>query len=276
MYPDVSGTPRRRPTRGRPAPLLALLAVVAVLGVACGGDDDGGAGRGTEAGPQLSGELKVFAAASLTKPFTEAGKAFEGAHPGVKVIFSFGPSNTLASQVNEGAPADVLATADEATMKTASGAGSVTSPRTFARNRLAVLVAKGNPKKVQSLADLGKPGVIFVTCALQVPCGKFGLEAVQRAGVAAKPISLEENVKAVVSKVTLGEADAGIVYVTDVKAEGDKAQGVDIPDDQNVIATYPIGVVTKSAKADLGRAWVGFVVSGDGQRILAQAGFMSP
>jgi molybdate transport system substrate-binding protein len=259
--------------------LLALLAAVALLGVACGGDDGAGEGQDTAttaAGPRLSGELRVFAAASLTKPFTEAGKAFEGAHPGAKVTFSFGPSNTLASQVNEGAPADVLATADEATMKTASGAGSVSAPRTFTRNRLAILVARGNPKQVQSLADLGKPGVIFVTCALQVPCGKFGLEALQKAGVTAKPISLEENVRAVASKVTLGEADAGIVYVTDVKAEGDKAQGVDIPDDQNVIATYPIGVVTKSAKADLARAWVDFVVSGEGQRILTMAGFASP
>ncbi|MGH9280146.1 MAG: molybdate ABC transporter substrate-binding protein, partial [Acidimicrobiales bacterium] len=200
------------------------LAILAALAAACG--DDASAG----------GSVTVLAAASLTEPFTSIGRRFEAANPGTKVTFSFDASSTLVQQVKAGAPADVLATADEATMKQATDAAAVGAPAVFAHNRLAILVAAGNPKGVRGLSDLGRSDLIVVLCAPEVPCGRFGAQALDRAGVSARPRSLEPNGKGVVSKVTLGEADAGIVYVTDARAAGPKAAAVDIPVEQNVVA----------------------------------------
>ena len=221
----------------------------------------------------LGGSITVLAASSLTDAFNEVGRQFQAAHPGIAISFSYGASSTLAQQVNAGAPADVLATADEATMQTAVGGGRVNSPAVFAHNRLALLVAKGNPKNIRTLADLGRPGVIVVLCAAEVPCGRFGAQALDKAGVKVTPASLEANVRGVVSKVTLGEADAGIVYLTDARVAGDKAEGVTIPDAQNVRATYPIATVKASKNMALADAFVAFVRSPDGLQILAKAGF---
>jgi molybdate transport system substrate-binding protein len=215
----------------------------------------------------------VFAASSLTEAFNELGTAFEAANAGAKVTFNFGASSTLVQQIAGGAPADVLATADEPTMQQAVKAATVTEPSVFARNRLSILVAKGNPKGIRSLADLARPGLIVVLCAAEVPCGRFGAQALGKAGVTVTPRSLEPNVKGVQSKVTLGEADAGIVYVTDVKTAGDKAEGVAIPDAQNVVAAYPIVTVRASGNPALAAAFVAYVRSEAGRQALANAGF---
>jgi molybdate transport system substrate-binding protein len=246
--------------------LVALLASVALLAVGCGRND------------ATTGEVHVFAASSLTEAFTEMGTSFEADHPNVKVTFSYAASSALAEQVNQGGPADVLATADESNMKKVTDTGNASNPKTIARNRLSILVEKGNPKGITGLADLGSSGVVFVICAPEVPCGKFGAAALAKANVTAKPASLEENVKAVVSKVTLGEADAGIVYVTDVKAAGDKAEGVDIDvaDDPALEAVYPIATTKTGASNDAARAWVDYVLSSDGQATLAKFGFLAP
>jgi molybdate transport system substrate-binding protein len=254
--------------------MLAALAVLAIFAGACGADDEASnPGATGDVGSKLTGALNVFSAASLTEAFTEMGKSFEAKNPGVDVTFNFGASNALVEQVNQGAPADVLATADEANMAKASAAGNVANRKVFVRNRLAIMVAKGNPKKLQGLADLARPGVVFVMCAPTVPCGRFGAEALNKAGVRAQPRSQEESVKGVVSKVTFGEADAGIVYVSDIRAVGDKAEGVVIPDQHNVIATYPIASLTKAQSPQLAQAWVDFVLSEEGQAILFRFGF---
>lgn len=250
-----------------------------LLAAACGGggdEDSSGPSQPQSGGTaEVSGELNVFAGASLTEPFKALAKAFEVKYPGVRVKFNFGHI-TLADQINGGAAADVFAIADEPLMKRVVDAGNAAGPRIFARNRLAIVVAKGNPKGIRGLSDLAKPGLVALLCSPQVPCGKFGTEALQKAGVKAQARSLEEGVNAIVSKVTLGEADAGIVYVTDVEAGGDKIEGVGIPDDHNVIAGYPITVLTKTRNREAARAWVDFVVSGEGQGILAGYGFMAP
>jgi molybdate transport system substrate-binding protein len=280
---EVAMLGRSRSLPSRSAVWVALAAMLLAGG--CGGHD--GEGRATmtstaatetppagASAPILSGTITVLAAASLTGAFTEMGRLFQAAHPAAKVIFSFGASSTLATQAIQGAPADVMASAYDATLQKVVDAGTASAPTTFARNRLAILVAKGNPKGIGGLKDLGRPGIDFVLCAAEVPCGKFGAQALGRAGVTALPRSYEENVRAVVSKVTLGEADAGIVYVTDAKAAGDKAEGVAIPEAENVVAVYPIAVLKQSGEPEVARAFVEYVRSAAGQEVLAKYGFL--
>ena len=227
--------------------------------------------------PALSGEVVVFAASSLTESFTALGKAFEVAHPGTKVTLSFGASSTLVQQVIEGAPADVFASADTNNMKKLTDAGQATGqPVVFARNRLAIIVPKGNPKQIASLADLTKPGAIVALCAENVPCGNFAKQALTKAGLTVTPKSYEDNVKGVVTKAVLGEIDAGIVYATDVQASAGKAEGVTIPDDQNIIASYPIVATARTTHTALAKAFVDFVSGADGRATLAAAGFLAP
>jgi molybdate transport system substrate-binding protein len=252
-----------------------LVLPVVLMAAACG-DDHASEPRATAVNQAaaISGPVTVLAAASLTEAFTELGRTFETDHPGVKVTFSFGASSTLAQQALDGAPADLLATADEANLARVVDAGGASDPRVFARNRLSILVGKGNPKGIATLADLADPGVVVVLCAPEVPCGKFGAQVLQKADVTVTPKSLEENVKGVVSKVTLGEADAGLVYVTDARAAGDKAEGVSIPDEQNVIAVYPIGRLKQAGNAEAVLAFRNFVLSPAGQATLAGYGFL--
>jgi molybdate transport system substrate-binding protein len=251
-----------------------LWLLVALLAAACGGDAPKPRAADASRSPEVSGTVTVLAAASLTEAFTELGRTFESEHPGVKVTFSFGASSTLAQQALDGAPADLLATADEASMQKAVDGATASDPRVFARNRLSILVSSGNPKGIATLADLAEPGVLLVLCAPEVPCGKFGARVFQKAGVTATPKSLEENVKGVVSKVTLGEADAGLVYVTDAKAAGQRAEGISIPDEQNVIAVYPMGLLKQAGNDEAARAFRNFVLSPAGQAILAAYGFL--
>jgi molybdate transport system substrate-binding protein len=260
--------------RCRPSLALALaLTLVLGAGAACGDDKPkesaASSTSATTAAP--AGNVTVLAAASLSEAFKELGTAFEAKHPGSKVTFSFDASSALATQANNGAPADLFASADQPNMTKVTDAGNAKDPKVFAHNKLAIIVAKGNPKKVKGLADFTR--ISFVLCAPEVPCGKYGAEALSKAGVKATPKSLETNVKAVVTKVTSGEADAGIGYVTDAKAAAASAEGVDIPDAQNVVAEYPMAVLKQSANTNLAYAFLDFILSSDAQAVLAKYGF---
>jgi len=249
--------------------LAAVLAVAALALAACGGDDSGGGSGG-----QSPTEIKVFAAASLTAAFTELGQQYGSANGGTKVTLNFAGSQALATQIQQGAPADVFASADIPNMDKVKDL--VGTPQNFASNLLQVVVEKGNPKGVKGLEDLANPDLKVVLAAPDVPAGKYAQQALEKAGVTVKPVSEEDNVKAVVTKVSLGEADAGIVYVTDVTAGGDKVEGVDIPEELNVVATYPIATVRASKAQDQAQAFMDLVLSAQGQQVLEQYGFLPP
>jgi molybdate transport system substrate-binding protein len=221
------------------------------------------------------GDLIVFAASSLTKAFEAIGTAFEAEHPGTTVRFNFAASSALAAQINQGAPADVFASADQANMSKLTS-GTLATPTVFATNTLEIIVGAGNPKHIASLADLARRGVSFVTAAPEVPIGKYAAQVLAAADVNVTPVSLEADAKSIVTKVTLGEADAGIVYVTDVLAAGAKATGVAIPAADNVVATYPIAVPSGAEHAALAAAFEAYVESPAGQAILAKFGFSAP
>ena len=252
-------------------PLLATAALVALFAAACSDTDSGT----TAPGP--SGKLVVFAASSLTDAFSELGEAFTAANPGADVTFNFAGSSDLVTQISEGAPADVFVSADDSNMARIIDASlNATDPVVIARNTFAIIVEHGNPKRIGTLADLARSDVIVVLCADTVPCGKGAIEILTDAAVTITPKSLEDKVKGVVTKVTTGEADAGIVFVTDVQAAGDTADGVDIPADVNVISNYPI-VVTKDAdNAKDAQAFIAFVNGAEGRAILAKYGFLAP
>lgn len=224
----------------------------------------------------VKGDITVLAAASLTESFTEIGRAFESDNPGTSVKFSFASSNSLATQANQGAPADVFASADESNMAKVTEVGNARDPVIFARNRLAILTGKGNPKGIARLQDFNRDDLIYVICARQVPCGYYAGLALDRAGVKREPASYEENVKAVVYKVRTGEADTGIVYFTDAKAAAGSTSSVEIPPAANVIARYPIATLKQSGNPDTANAFKAYVASGPGQQILARYGFLPP
>ena len=225
--------------------------------------------------PQIQ-KVTVFAAASLTDGFTRAGDEF-ARDTRVRFVFNFGSSSTLATQITNGAPADVFASADEANMQKVVDADLANgAPTVFATNRLEIAVAAENPKKILGLADLARPDVVLVLSAPTVPAGKYALDALGKAGVVAKPASLEVDVRAVLNKVSLGEADAGIVYVTDVKSAGGRVSGVEIPDQYQVIARYPVAVVRGSKNAALANRFVEYLVSPAGQGVLGDFGFSKP
>lgn len=222
----------------------------------------------------LSGRLTVFAASSLTDVFTDLAAAFEVENPRAKVEFSFGASNALVEQAKAGAPADVIATADEESLRRLDAA--VPRRTVFARNSLAIVVAKGNPLGIAGLADLARDDVTLVLCAVEVPCGKLAADVFARAGVTPSPRSLEANVKAVVSKISLREADAGVAYVTDIAGARPRVEAVTIPAEQNVVTGYPIGAVESTKNEKLAQAFISFVLSGEGQGVLTAAGFTAP
>ena len=250
--------------------LVVMVAVAALVLAACGDDDNNSSGGSSGS----SNELKVFAAASLTAAFTELGEQYAAANGGDTVTFNFAGSQALATQIQQAAPADVFASADITNMDKVKDL--VGAPQIFASNQLQIVVEKGNPRNVQGLDDLANPDLKVVLAAPEVPVGKYGQQALEKAGVTVKPVSQEQDVKAVVSKVSLGEADAGIAYVTDVTAGGDKVEGVEIPEDQNVVATYPIATV-KAAKDQQGaQAFLDLVLSAEGQQVLKEYGFLPP
>ena|SRR5437868_2170533 len=232
------------------------------------------AGCGTSA-PTADGSatVTVFAAASLTGTFTELGKVFEAAHPGTSVRFNFGSSSTLAQQITQGAPADVFAAASPATMKTVTDAEPGTAPVTFVRNRLEIAVPADNPAKVRGLKDLADPKVKVALCAQQVPCGAAAVKALAAAGLKVTPVTLEQDAKATLTKVRLGEVDAALVYRTDVLAATGQVQGIAFPEADQAINDYPIAVLPKAPAGDLARQYVDLVLSRQGKDILGKAGF---
>lgn len=227
--------------------------------------------------PARAAELTVSAAASLTAAFAEIGTVFGRSAGDVAVRNNFGGSSTLVQQIREGAPVDVFASADEASMQKLVDAGDVKKmPEIFATNRLAILVQRGNPKKIGGLADLTRSDVRISLCGPAVPAGRYAREAFAKAGVTVPESSQEFDVKAVVTRVTLGEADAGVVYVTDVRAAGTAVEAVAIPDAQNVTARYPVAVLKQAREPAIARDYVRFVRGAEGQAILARHGFSPP
>jgi molybdate transport system substrate-binding protein len=247
--------------------LPAALALVLPI-AACGGDDASGDGETT---------LTVYAAASLSATFEQIAADFEKEHDGVDVKLSFGGSSDLVTQIQEGAPDDVFASADTATMdKLVADDLAVGDPQDFATNVLEIAVPPGNPADVQSLQDLAGRDVNLVTCAPEVPCGAAAQAVADEAGVTLDPVSEEQSVTDVLAKVTSGEADAGLVYVTDVRAAGDDVEGVPFPESRSVVNVYPIVPVADAAEPALAGEFVDLVLSDTGQKILTDAGFGQP
>jgi len=259
----------------RTAPIvLSGLLLAAVLG-ACSDDDSGDGGSGGSGGSDGDTTLTVFAASSLTNVFGELEKSFEADHDGVDVVLSLDSSSALATQITEGSPADVLATADEASMQIIVDAeDNAGDPQSFASNTMVIVTPPDNPAGIESVDDL--PGTDYVLCDPSAPCGAVSEEILGNAGIAPEPVSLEDKVTAVLSKVTLGEADAGMVYVSDAQGAGDDVASVEIPDDINVATPYFIAPVADSEHADLAQEWIDLVLSQAGLDELAAAGFGPP
>ncbi|MCP2259511.1 molybdate transport system substrate-binding protein [Streptoalloteichus tenebrarius] len=248
------------------APLGLAVALVLAL-AACGSGGGNPAPRRT---------VTVLAAASLTEVFGRLEQRFEAEHPGVDVKISYGGSSDLAQQIVNGAPADVFAAANTSTMDTVARAGLAGQPRVFATNELRIAVPADNPKNIGSLADLAKDGVVLVVCAPQVPCGAATQKVATAAGVRLRPASEEPDVKSVLGKVVAGEADAGLVYVTDVHARGDRVRGVAFPEAAGARNDYPITVPSGAPEAELGRQFVELVRGQVGREALTAAGFQVP
>jgi len=256
---------------------LRLAAAVTVTVTAFAGP---AGARPVAARPQASkpsGSITVFGAASLTAAFTQLGVAFEKKYPGTTVTFNFAGSAILATQIGQGAPADVFASADTKSMAQVGAAHNLAGPPvSFAHNLLEIAVAPGNPKGINTLADTVKSGVQLELCAPTEPCGIYALQAYKKARVTVPTVPTGENAKAVLASVELGQADASIVYVTDVLSAKGQVGGVAIPASQNVLASYPIGTVKATQNPVTAKAFVGFVTTPAGQKILAKFGFLKP
>ncbi|MCS0600646.1 molybdate ABC transporter substrate-binding protein [Streptomyces sp. LP11] len=239
-------------------------------------EKDSGA-TASSASPKLSGTVNVFAAASLQESFTTLGKKFESEHPGTKVTFNFGGSDTLAANITGGAPADVFAAASPKTMAIVTDKkDAVGTPATFVRNQLEIATVPGNPHKVDSLKDLTGSGLKVVLCDKTVPCGAAAQKALDASKLKLTPVSYEQDVKGALTKVELKEADAAVVYKTDVHAAGDKVEGVEFPESADAINDYPIALLKNAPNAEAAKAFIALVRSAEGQKVLSQAGFLKP
>jgi molybdate transport system substrate-binding protein len=262
--------------------LFLTAAAVAAIALALAGctatadGDGGGEGAGTEIPDPATGTITVFAASSLTEVFGVLETAFEEMHPSAEVVLSFGGSGALATQIIGGGPADVFAAASEAPMKTVADAGDAADPAIFTTNTLEIAVPAGNPAGITGLADFANPDLTIALCDPSVPCGAAAETLIHQAGYQPSPDTLEQDVKAVLTKVELGEADAGLVYVTDVVAAGDKVDGIEVPGAGDVVNKYPIAVITDAPNPAGAQAWVDFVLSDEGQAALTAAGFVAP
>nr|WP_307845142.1 molybdate ABC transporter substrate-binding protein [Planomonospora sp. ID67723] len=254
------------------------LALALAVGAAACGAAPTPAGPGSGSAPPAAGArtLTVFAAASLTGAFTELGRTFEAAHPGTTVRFNFGSSATLAQQIVQGAPADVFAAASPATMKTVTDASLAGEPAVFARNKLQIAVPAGNPAGIDELKDLADARVKVALCAAQVPCGAAAVKALDAAGLTVTPVTLEQDVKATLTKAALGEVDAALVYATDVLASGGKVRGIAFPEADEAINDYPVAALSGAPAGDLARRFVDLVLSQRGGDVLTRAGFEAP
>jgi molybdate transport system substrate-binding protein len=251
----------------KPPKLFASAAVLALTLAACGSSDDSAD----------SDTILVFAAASLKKTFTEIGEQFQADNPGVSVEFNFAGSSDLVTQLTQGANGDVLASADIKNMDKAAAAGLVDGdPVNFASNTLTIAVAPGNPKQIKSFHDLTEPGLDVVVCAPQVPCGSATQQVEEATGVDLAPVSEESSVSDVLNKVTTGQADAGLVYVTDAIGAGDKVATVAFPEAAGAVNTYPIAALKTSTNSELARTFIAAVTAEAGQKTLSAAGFANP
>src|SRR5215470_16729469 len=260
---------------------VAALAAVTVAGCSSSTTSSAPSGSSTSSPAAASsalpaGTITVFAAASLKETFTKLGNQFQTAHPGDTVKFSFGASSTLATQITSGAPADVFASAAPKNMQTVVSAGDASNPQDFAVNTAEVAVPPGNPANVTSVNDLAKSSVKVALCQPQVPCGVVAAQVFKNAGITVKPVTLQADVKSVLTQVETGNVDAGMVYVTDVKAAGSKAKGVTIPANDNASTLYPIATVSSSKEKSIANAFVAYVLSPAGQSVLTAAGFEKP
>ena len=261
---------------------LATVAAVAslTLAAACGSDGSTSAGSGSSpAAPgsgAASGTVTVFAAASLTESFTSLGRQFEAAHPGTTVKFNFGASSSLAENINQGAPADVFASASPKNMQQVVDADGASDSKTFARNVMQIAVPPDNPAGVREVTDLARSNVKVALCQPQVPCGAVAQQVFENVNITVKPVTQGADVKAVLTTVQLGEVDAGMVYRTDVRAAGTKVRGIEIPADQNASTSYPIAALTEAPNPVGAAAFVDYVLSPDGEKVLEQAGFAAP
>jgi molybdate transport system substrate-binding protein len=254
-----------------------LTALGLLLPAACGTSaSPGGTASGGSGGPAGS-PITVLAAASLTGTFNQLGQMFQTAHPGTTVKFSYGGSDTLAAQITQGAPADVFAAASPATMKTVTDAGDANgTPQNFVKNQLVIAVPPGNPKKITSLKDLTDPKLKVVLCAPTVPCGAAATKAEKAAGLTVKPVSEAQDVKAALTPVELGEADAALVYRTDAKAAAGKVDAVEFPESAGAINEYPIVALKDAPNPSGAQAWVTYIESPEALSVLTAAGFQAP
>ncbi len=252
--------------RGRSVLVPVALGAIVALAAACGGDDDASDAAG-------GGDLTVLAASSLTESFDALEKSFEAEHD-VDVKISYDSSSVLAEQVIQGAPADVLATADERTMQQVVDEGMTDKdPQTFAENILTIVTPPDNPADITSMRDFESDDVDFAVCVPEAPCGNATAELMKLNGVDAQPATEEQNVKSVLTKVTLGEVDAGVVYVTDAHAAGDDVKAIAAKNASEVVNPYPIAVLDEASDSELAQEWVDLVLSKKGQQVLGSNGF---
>ncbi|MBA8992145.1 molybdate transport system substrate-binding protein [Curtobacterium pusillum] len=257
--------------------LLTAVAAASLLLTSCSaGSTTASSSSPSASSTSATGSITVFAAASLQKTFTELGKQYEAAHPGTTIEFSFAGSSDLVTQIQNGAPADLFASADTKNMDKLAASDLQGSPDDFAKNTLEIAVAPGNPKKITDFKDLTNAGVQVVTCASPVPCGAATEKVEQATGITLKPVSEEQSVTDVLGKVSSGQADAGLVYVTDVKGAAGKVDGVTFKDASSAVNTYPIAVLKESKNPDLAAAFSDYIRSDAGQKVLLAAGFQAP
>jgi molybdate transport system substrate-binding protein len=261
--------------------LSALVIAAALTLTACGpsgGDSSGASTTTSESGTdQLTGTLTVFAAASLTDVFTELGDQLMAENPDLDIQFNFAGSSALATQVTQGAPADVFASANQPQMTVVTDAGLAgEDPTVFTENVLEIAVPKGNPGKVTGLADFARPELALAVCAPDVPCGAAATKVFQAAGVTAVPDTQEEDVRAALTKVQLGEVDAALVYASDVKSAGSDVEGIEFPEAEQAVNDYPICTLAAAPNPDAARGFLDLVLSDEGRQALEAAGFRAP
>lgn len=276
--PTGSHPARSRARALRPA--VAGLALTLALGACAGGGGTGGSAAGppsSAAAGGLEGDVVVFAAASLTDALTEVARGFEAAHPGVRVTLSFGASSALAQQIVSGAPADVFAAASPATMaQVVEAGGAAGEPTVVVRNRLQIAVPAGNPAQVRGLADLADEDLTIALCAEQVPCGAAAVRLFEAAGITPAPDTLEQDVRATLTKVRLGEVDAALVYRTDVLVAAGDVEGIDVPEAEEAVNDYPIVVLADAPHPDAARAFAEHVLGDAAGEVFSRAGFELP